>query len=48
MLQANNNLMNGDSIGYIKEMKNALLNCEAMKEIVEFMLEQFKIKMGMQ
>ncbi len=47
MLQANNNLMNGDSIGYIKEMKKALLNCEPMKEIVEFMLEQFKKNMGL-
>ena len=46
MLQANNKLMNGDSIGYIKEMKRALLNCESMKEIVEFMLEQFKKNMG--
>ena len=39
--------MNGDSIGYIKEMKKALLNCEPMKEIVEFMLNQFKKNMGL-
>lgn len=45
MLQANNALLNGDSIGYIKGLKTALLNCEPMKEIVEFMLEQFKKKM---
>lgn len=47
MLQANNALMNGDNIGYIKEMKKALLNCETMKEIVEFMLDQFKKKMNL-
>lgn len=46
MLQANSALLNGDSVGYVREMKKALQNCESMKEIVEFMLERFKQKMG--
>ena len=47
MLQADKALLNGDSIGYVRGMKKALQNCESMTEIVEFMLEQFKKKMGM-
>ncbi|WP_044974712.1 glycosyltransferase family 2 protein [Ruminococcus sp. HUN007] len=46
MLQANSALLNGDSVGYVRGMKKALQNCESMKEIVEFMLERFKQKMG--
>ncbi len=46
MLKANTALLNGDNIGYIRELKMALLNCEPMKEIVEFMLEQFKKRIG--
>ena len=46
MLQANSALLNGDSVGYVRELKKALQNCESMKEIVEFMLERFKQKMG--
>lgn len=38
-LEARNN---GDNIGYIRQMKKALVSCESMKEIVQFMLEQFK------
>ncbi len=44
MYQAQSALSAGDSIGYIRGMKKALINCESMKAIVEFMLEQFKKK----
>ena len=47
MLKANTHLNNGNHVEYIREMKKALLNCESMNEIVEFMLEQFKKLMGM-
>ncbi|MBE6841643.1 MAG: glycosyltransferase [Ruminococcus sp.] len=42
MSQAQASLNAGDSIGYIRGMKKALVNCESMREIVEFMLEEFK------
>ena len=44
MKQANYALSNDDKILYIKNMKKALVNCESMKEIVELLLNQFKIK----
>ena len=47
MLRANNHLAEGNNIEYIREMKKALINCESMKEIVQFLLEQFKKKMKM-
>ncbi len=48
MLKANNELMEGNSVEYIRKMKKALVNCESMKEIVEFLLEQFKKMMGLE
>ena len=47
MLKANTQLNIGNHIEYIRGMKKALINCESMKEIVEFMLEQFKKMIGM-
>lgn len=32
----------GNKTGYVREMKHALQHCESMREIVSFMLEQFK------
>jgi len=34
-----------DYVGYIRSIKKALVSCESMKEIVQFMLEQFKKNM---
>ncbi|WP_044974695.1 hypothetical protein [Ruminococcus sp. HUN007] len=45
MYRANQELENSNAVAYIKEMRKALNSCEAMKDLVEFMLEQFKIKM---
>ncbi len=42
MNKANISLENGDSIGYIKSLKRALINCESMREIIELMLDKFK------
>lgn len=42
MNKANIALSSGDNVRYIREMKKALVNCESMREIVTFMLEQFK------
>ncbi len=42
MYKANSALMTGDKIGYIREMKKALVNCESMKEIVVFLMDMFK------
>ena len=42
MLKANNALANGEKIEYIRELRKALVNCESMKEIVQFLMEQFK------
>jgi len=46
MFKANNALAAGERVEYIREMKKALVNCESMKEIVEFLLGQFKKLMG--
>jgi len=45
MYNANSALNSGDKIGYIRNMKKALLSCESMKEIVEFLLEEFRKKL---
>ena len=42
MSQANTSLLINDRIAYIRWMKIALVNCESMKEIVEFLLNQFR------
>ena len=42
MYKAHSALLTGDKIGYIREMKKALINCESMKEIVQFLMEMFK------
>lgn len=42
MIQANKALEAGDSIGYIRSLKKALVSCESMKELVQFFMEQFK------
>ncbi|MDD6827441.1 MAG: glycosyltransferase family 2 protein [Oscillospiraceae bacterium] len=42
MYKANNSLLNGDKVGYIRNMKKALSHCESMKEIVEFLLGWFR------
>lgn len=42
MYKANSALLTGDKIGYIREMKTALVSCESMKEIVKFLMERFK------
>ena len=42
MYRANQKLYAGDATAYIREMRKALESCESMREIVEFMLEQFK------
>lgn len=42
MNNANYVLSLGDKKGYIRGMKKALINCESMREIVQFLLEQFK------
>lgn len=47
MLRANNHLAQKNDIEYIREMKKALINCESMKEIVQFLMEQFKKKIDM-
>ncbi len=47
MQRANRELENGDATAYIKEMRKALESCESMREIVEFMLDQFKKMMKM-
>ncbi len=47
MLKANRALAEGDSIEYIRGLKKALVNCESMKGIVKFLMEQFKRKTGM-
>jgi hypothetical protein len=45
MYNANTALNAGNKIGYIRNMKKALLSCESMKEIVEFLLEEFRKKL---
>lgn len=45
MYNANTAFNNGDKLSYIRNMKKALLSCESMKEIVEFLLEEFKKKL---
>ena len=42
MSKANQSKRNGAYVDYIKNMKNALISCESMKEIVQFMLEYFR------
>lgn len=42
MSQANTSLLMNDRVAYIRWMKTALVNCESMKEIVEFLLNQFR------
>lgn len=42
MYTANMSLLTGDKVGYISQMKKALVSCESMKEIVQFLLEYFK------
>jgi len=42
MQQAQLAFNSGDNVGYIKKMKEALVNCESMRGIVEFLLEEFK------
>jgi len=42
MSKAHKAYESGDKIMYIREMKHALQHCESMREIVSFMLEQFK------
>lgn len=42
MLKANSALKNENSIEYIRGLKKALVNCESMKEIIKFLMEQFK------
>jgi hypothetical protein len=47
MHRANNELEKGDAVAYIREMRKALESCESMREIVNFMLDQFKKLTGM-
>lgn len=42
MSHAQTLLAQGDKIGYVRGMKKALIHCESMKEIIEFLLERFK------
>lgn len=42
MFQAQAALNIGDNVGYIRGMKKALVNCESMREFVNFLLERFK------
>lgn len=42
MYQADSALMAGDKTGYVRCIKKALINCESMKEIIEFLFEWFK------
>ena len=42
MHRANAELEKGDAVAYIREMRKALESCESMREIVNFMQEQFK------
>ena len=44
MLNANKALKEGNGLEYIQGLKKALVNCESMKEIVQFLLEQFKVR----
>lgn len=45
MREANSALATGDKLAYIRNLKKALVSCESMKEIVKFLLEQFKKSM---
>lgn len=42
MGKANMLLCRNDKIGYIRELKKTLLSCNSMREIIEFLLYQFK------
>lgn len=42
MSKANSALSEGDSVEYIRGLKNALTHCESMKEIVQFLLQRFQ------
>lgn len=48
IFQADLSINNGDDIGYIKNLKKALVNCESMKDVVEFFFEQYKCNRGEQ
>ena len=47
MRVANNALSNGNYTEYIREMKKALIHCEYMKEIIQFLLDYFKLSIEM-
>ena len=42
MIKANKSLEDGDKVGYIRGLKNALINCESMKDVIKFLLEIFQ------
>ena len=46
MYNAETYLMESDKLGYIREIKKALLSCEKMQKIVKFMLDRFKEKLN--
>lgn len=46
MDKANRSLESGDKLGYVKNLRNALSNCEAMKDVIEVFMKKFRLETG--